>query len=180
MQVGFADLRAGIQAKVSAVSDGSTLSGSLVELSGDVGTPTQLRGVIANLSRDGSAFQFRIGDRVVRGDAATEVLDGSRLTDSSPLRNGQSVDVDALQRSSHLYGKRVTLRTAEGSGSSSPSGPVVLSVAQSGSGTGICARRHHRHRSDGSCRRHLSGIDVPTRRQSSRHEQCDCVRRREL
>lgn len=80
-------------------------------------TPTSpsmtLRGVVSRMSRNGPNgldVAFRVGDEVfVRGDAATTVLDGSVTGNTSFVREGQIVTVDARQRADHVYARHVVI-----------------------------------------------------------------------
>ena len=81
----------------------------------DEGAPITVRGAINRMSRSGPAgidVLFRIGDEPwVRGDAATTVLDGSSIGNTTNLRDRQTVTIDGRQRADHVYAKRVTIDT---------------------------------------------------------------------
>lgn len=78
----------------------------------DDGIAITIRGVITQMSRSGSDgldVVFRIDDEPIRGDAATTVLDGSVTGNTTYLRDGQTVTIDARQRADHVYAKHVTI-----------------------------------------------------------------------
>ena len=79
----------------------------------DDGTPITVKGVVSRMSRsgaDGIDVVFRVGDEVfMRGDANTTVLIGSTISNTTALREGQIVTVDARQRADHVYAKHVVV-----------------------------------------------------------------------
>ena len=83
-----------------------TQSGSGNSGSADTATPARVDGVISDFSGGASAFQFRLGGRLVRGDGASKVMDGSRTRDGSALRNGLRANVDGLDRGDQCTGPR--------------------------------------------------------------------------
>ena len=78
-----------------------------------VGATMTLKGVINRMSRSGAngeVVDFRIGDEpFVRGDAATTVLGGSLTGNTSWLRDGQRVTVDAVVRRDYIYARHVVI-----------------------------------------------------------------------
>jgi hypothetical protein len=78
-----------------------------------IGATMTLQGVINRMSRSGAngeVVDFRIGDDpFVRGDAATTVLDGSITGNTSRLRDGQRVTVDAVVRRDYIYARHVQI-----------------------------------------------------------------------
>ena len=78
-----------------------------------IGATMTLQGVINRMSRSGAngeVVEFRIGDEpFVRGDAATTVLDGSITGNTSRLRDGQRVTVQAVVRSDYIYARHVVI-----------------------------------------------------------------------
>jgi hypothetical protein len=123
MPLTFADLRVGAFSRVTAQADGTTLRGQLVDVLSEVGVAGQRQGIIAGLLRDGSFFQFRIGNQLFRGDEETRVSNGSS-TGPTSLADGQTVDVISLQRALYAYPTQVTVQappTATGSPSPAPS-----------------------------------------------------------
>lgn len=77
-------------------------------------TPITVGGVISRMSRsgpDGLDVVFRVGDEVfMRGDAHTTAsFGGSLIYNTSALREGQIVTVDARQRADHVYAKHVVV-----------------------------------------------------------------------
>lgn len=78
----------------------------------DDGTAITIRGVITQMSRSGSDgldVVFRIDNEPIRGDANTTVLDGSVTGNTTYLRDGQTVTIDARQRADHVYAKHVII-----------------------------------------------------------------------
>lgn len=80
-----------------------------------IGATMTLQGVINRMSRSGAngeVVDFRIGDEpFVRGDAATTVLDGSVTGNTSHLRDGQRVTVDAVVRRDYIYARHVVINS---------------------------------------------------------------------
>jgi hypothetical protein len=125
MPVNFADLRLGARVRVTAFSDGDIFRGALVDVLDVVGVPTQVQGVIAGLSRDQGAFQFLLGNRVIRGNSGTQTFEGDSPSSDASLQEGMAVDVDGLQRAEYIYASNVTVGESHASGgapgSASPS-----------------------------------------------------------
>lgn len=117
MPLTFEDLRVGARSRVTAQSDGGALRASAVDMLGDVGSPAKFHGIVTSLERNGDAFEFRLGSRVIRGNAGSQV-DGS----AGSLAGGATVDVDGLQREEYAYAKHVTVVPADST--SSPSAPA--------------------------------------------------------
>jgi len=128
----FADLSVGARSRVTGESDGTTLRATLVELLDQVGTPMQLHGVIGGVAGDGNAFQFTVGNQLIRGDNETQVFDGPRNALANSLRDGDTVDVDGLRRSEHIYARSVTVRPSDSQGSAPPpsTGPAPSPAPQ--------------------------------------------------
>lgn len=116
----FGDLQAGAQARVAADFDGSTIRANSIDLDGDVGRPVLMSGVISGMSRTGTDFGFRVNNEPLRGNGDTQVVDGSAPANSSNLRDGQTVTVEALQRADHVYAKKVTVDLQPTAGAPSP------------------------------------------------------------
>jgi hypothetical protein len=96
------------------------LLASALPLAGCGDTPTSpsqssmtLQGVVSRMSRSGPSglnVVFRVGDEVfVRGDSATTVLDGSITGNTSSVREGQRVTVDAQRRGDEVYARHVII-----------------------------------------------------------------------
>ena len=79
----------------------------------DVGTAVTVSGLVNRMSRsgpDGIDVLFRVGDEpFVRGDANTVVIDGSIRMNTSALRDGQTVTVEATQNGTDVYATQVTI-----------------------------------------------------------------------
>lgn len=120
MPLSFSDLRIGAMAQAIGESDGSTLRASTVVVLSEVGTPVQLNGVIDGVTRGGDAFSFNIGSRRLRGDGNSQISGSS--TSPSAFRDGQTVQVEGLQRTEYIYTTRVTVGPAGTSTSIRPPG----------------------------------------------------------
>ena len=100
---------------VLACSDDSPTSPTTQSGPTVVGATLTLQGVINRMSRSGAngeVVDFRIGDEpFVRGDAATTVLDGSITGNTSRLRDGQRVTVDAVVRRDYIYARHVVINS---------------------------------------------------------------------
>jgi hypothetical protein len=98
-----------------ACSDDAPTSPTSTTQSGPtvVGASMTLQGIINRMSRSGAngeVVDFRIGDEpFVRGDAATTVLDGSVTGNTSRLRDGQRVTVNAVVRQDYIYARHVQI-----------------------------------------------------------------------
>jgi Domain of unknown function (DUF5666) len=110
----------------SVTQSGSGFSGSTETSSPDTGTAgshSRIEGLISEFSGGASAFQFRLGNRLVRGDGGSKVIDGSRTRDGSALRNGLRVGVDGIDRGDHVYATTIALSRNDSNDSPSPSNP---------------------------------------------------------
>ncbi len=110
----------------TVTQSGSGFSGSAETTSpgtGNAGSAARIDGVISDFSGSASAFQFRLGNRLVRGDGASKVIDGSRTRDGSALRNGLRIVVDGVDRGDHVYANTITLAGNDSNDSPAPSGP---------------------------------------------------------
>jgi hypothetical protein len=52
---------------------------------------------------------FHVNDQVVRGDAATVVVNGPVHGNTTFLRDGQTVAIDGRQRADHLYARLIVI-----------------------------------------------------------------------
>jgi hypothetical protein len=68
----------------------------------------ELHGNVVGLAGSASAFEFRLGGRLVRGDAATQFYgDGNRDDTFAQLDNGDRVEVKGLSRDGFVYAQRI-------------------------------------------------------------------------
>ena len=105
----FADLLIGMRVHVKGSLSGDTFTATLVELqNSQVTVPVEVNGTIDSLTGSASAFQFNVGSRVVKGDAATTFFgDGDKPDSFSDLKNGARVEVKGQQRDGFVYAARI-------------------------------------------------------------------------
>lgn len=113
LAVKFTDLSVGARARVTAESSGGDLMGSLVDVLDPVGKPNFQHGMVESFSDKGSYFEFRFGSQLIRGDAATQIIDVTGPVTSSMLRNTVSIDVNGLLRTDYLYATRIGMDSSQ-------------------------------------------------------------------
>jgi hypothetical protein len=71
-------------------------------------TPVEVNGAIDTLTGVASAFSFKIGSRLIRGDAQTSFVgDGDKPDTFADLKEGSRVEVKGEQRDGFVYANRV-------------------------------------------------------------------------
>ena len=105
----FADLRIGMRVHAKGTLSGDTFNATLVELQNSNTTlPVNVNGVIDSLGGTAAAFQFKIGSRLVKGDALTTFFgDGDKPDTFSNLKEGSRVEVKGEQRDDYVYAVRI-------------------------------------------------------------------------
>jgi hypothetical protein len=80
-------------------------------------TRAEVNGVIDSLTGTPAAFEFKVGSRVVRGDAQTTFFgDGNRSDSFDDLKNGARVEVKGQQRDGFVYAERIHVNGGNGDG----------------------------------------------------------------
>ncbi len=101
----FADLEIGMRVHVKGTRNGESLVASLVRIQNPrVDLPVQIHGIVEEFSGTPAAFEFRVGDRLIKGDADTAFQGGSRFSD---LANGRRVEVKGQLRDGYVYALRI-------------------------------------------------------------------------
>ena len=101
----FADLEIGMRVHVKGQRSGESLLAAEVKLQNPkVDQPVQIHGIIEDLTGTAAAFQFHVGDRLIKGDMNTAFQGGSRFAD---LANGKRVEVRGQQRDGFVYALRI-------------------------------------------------------------------------
>lgn len=105
----FADLRIGMRVHASGSLAGDSFTASRVELQNSNTTlPVNVNGTIDTVTGTAGAFQFNIGSRRIRGDAATLFFgDGDRPESFASLKEGTRVEVKGEQRDDFIYAVRI-------------------------------------------------------------------------
>jgi hypothetical protein len=105
----FGDLQIGMRIHVKGSLSGDAFMATLVELQNSTTTiPVEVNGTIDSLAGSATAFQFNIGSRVVKGDAATGFFgDGDKPDSFADLKNGARVEVKGQQRDGFVYATRI-------------------------------------------------------------------------
>lgn len=119
----FADLQIGMRVHTKGSLSGDTVTATRVELQNAQITPVEVNGPIDTLTGSAGAFQFKIGSRVVKGDANTAFFgDGDKPDTFSDLKNGARVEVKGQQRDAFVYATRIHINgddtTPDGSSAS--------------------------------------------------------------
>lgn len=94
---------------VKGQASGTTLVASLVQIQNtNTDIPVEVNGVIDTVTGSAAAFQFKIGSRVIKGDAATTFFgDGSATVTFASLKDGVRVEVKGSQRDGYVYAVRI-------------------------------------------------------------------------
>ena len=105
----FSDLRIGMRIHAKGSMSGDTFTASVVELqNSNTSLPVIVNGVIDSLTGSAAAFQFKIGSRLVKGDALTTFFgDGDKPDTFSDLKEGSRVEVKGEQRDDYVYAVRI-------------------------------------------------------------------------
>ena len=105
----FADLRIGMRIHAKGSLSGDTFTATEVQLqNSNTSIPVNVNGIIDSVTGSASAFQFKIGSRVVKGDAQTAFFgDGDRPDSFSSLKDGVRVEVKGEQRDDFVYANRI-------------------------------------------------------------------------
>jgi len=105
----FADLQIGMRIHAKGTLSGDTFTATTVEMqNSNVNVPVEVNGVIDSVTGTASAFQFKIGSRVVKGDNLTTFFgDGDKPDTFSDLKDGVRVEVKGQQRDGFVYATRI-------------------------------------------------------------------------
>jgi len=111
----FGDLQIGMRIHVKGSLSGDSFTATLVELQNSTTTiPVEVNGTIDSLTGSATAFQFNIGSRLVKGDAATDFFgDGDKPDSFADLKNGARVEVKGQQRDGFVYATRIHINGTE-------------------------------------------------------------------
>ena len=105
----FADLRVGMRVHAKGSMVGDQFTATLVELqNSNTSIPVEVNGVIDTLTGSAAAFSFKIGSRLVKGDANTTFFgDGDKSDTFTDLKEGSRVEVKGEQRDDFVYAVRI-------------------------------------------------------------------------
>jgi hypothetical protein len=104
----FADLQIGMRVHAKGSLSGDTFTATRVELQSAQTVPVEVNGTVDTLTGSAAAFQFKIGSRVVKGDANTTFFgDGDKPDTFSDLKDGARVEVKGQQRDGYVYATRI-------------------------------------------------------------------------
>jgi len=119
----FGDLQIGMRVHVKGTLSGDTLTATRVELQNAPAPPAppvkthdqvEVNGVVDTLTGSASAFQFKIGARLVKGDSATAFFgDGDKPDTFGDLKNGARVEVKGEQRDGFVQATRIHVNEPE-------------------------------------------------------------------
>jgi hypothetical protein len=115
----FADLQVGMRVHARGTLSGDTFTATVVELQNSNATvPVEVNGVIDTVTGSASAFQFKIGSRVIKGDNLTAFFgDGDQPDSFASLKDGVRVEVKGQQRDGFVYATRIHVNgTDDGNG----------------------------------------------------------------
>jgi Domain of unknown function (DUF5666) len=109
----FADLRVGMRVEAKGTSSGDTITATQVEIEDENENEpdeAEIEGVVSELSGSAASFQFKIGSRVVKGDANTVFVGESNTPASfADLKNGVDVEVKGTQQAGFVQAARIHL-----------------------------------------------------------------------
>ena len=109
----FTDLLIGMRVHVEGTVSGSDLRASLIRIQNtNTWIPVEVNGVIDSLSGNVTLFQFRIGSRLVKGDALTTFF-GNTSQSFASLKDGVRVEVKGQQRDGYVYAERLHVNDAD-------------------------------------------------------------------
>jgi hypothetical protein len=109
----FGDLQIGMRVHVEGTVSGTDLRASLIQIQNtNTWIPVEINGVIDSLAGDATLFQFRIGSRLVKGDALTTFF-GNTSQSFAMLKDGVRVEVKGQQRDGYVYAERLHINDAD-------------------------------------------------------------------
>ena len=105
----FDDLEIGYRVHVKGNPSGSSVLANSIEVQNTITTiPVNVNGVIDSLTGSASAFEFKIGSRLIKGDSNTDFFgDGNNADSFDDLEDGVRVEVKGLQRDGYIYADRI-------------------------------------------------------------------------
>jgi uncharacterized protein DUF5666/carboxypeptidase-like protein len=112
----FADLQIGMRIHAKGTLAGDSFTATVVEMqNSNVTVPVEVNGVIDSVTGTASAFQFKIGSRVIKGDNLTGFFgDGDTPDTFSNLKDGVRVEVKGQQRDGFVYATRIHINDDNG------------------------------------------------------------------
>ena len=111
----FADLKIGMRVHAKGSLAGDQFTATLVELqNSNTSIPVEVNGIIDTLTGTASAFSFKIGSRLVKGDASTTFFgDGDKPDTFADLKEGSRVEVKGEQRDDFIYAVRIHINDGD-------------------------------------------------------------------
>jgi hypothetical protein len=104
----FADLTIGMRVHAKGTLSGDTFTATQVQLQNSNNVQVTVNGVIDTVTGTASAFEFKIGSRVIKGDALTAFFgDGDSPDSFASLEDGVRVEVKGDQRDGFVYATRI-------------------------------------------------------------------------
>ncbi len=105
----FSDLRIGMRVHVKGRMSGDMFIATSVRLQNtNTAIKVEVNGVVDTVTGAASAFQFKIGSRVIRGDSTTEFFgDGNSPDSFADLKDGVRVEVKGEQRDDFIFATRI-------------------------------------------------------------------------
>jgi hypothetical protein len=111
----FADLKIGMRVHVKGTPSGDAINATLVELqNSQTDIPVEVNGTVDTPTGTASAFQFKIGSIVIKGDANTTFFgDGDKPDTFADLKDGVRVEVKGQQRDGFVYAVRIHINNGD-------------------------------------------------------------------
>ena len=111
----FSDLRIGMRIHAKGSMAGDSFTAAVVELqNSNTSLPVNVNGIIDTLTGTAAAFQFKIGSRLVKGDAQTAFFgDGDTPDSFATLKEGSRVEVKGEQRDDFVYATRIHINGSD-------------------------------------------------------------------
>ena len=132
----FADLKLGMRVHAKGSLVGDQFTATLVELqNSNTSIPVEVNGIIDTLTGTASAFSFKIGSRLVKGDANTTFFgDGDKSDTFASLKEGSRVEVKGEQRDDYVYAVRIHINGDDDDDDSQDDSASIHGVLKSLSG----------------------------------------------
>lgn len=104
----FSDLTIGMRVHAKGTLSGDTFTATQVQLQNSNNVQVTVNGVIDTVTGTASAFEFKIGSRVIKGDGLTAFFgDGDSPDSFASLKDGVRVEVKGEQRDGFVYATRI-------------------------------------------------------------------------
>lgn len=125
----FADLSIGMRVHAKGSLTGDSFTATEVRLQNSNNVQVTVNGAIDSVTGSASAFEFKIGSRVIKGDALTAFFgDGNSPDSFASLKEGVRVEVKGEQRDGFVYATRIHVNDGDDDDDDTPGQETSASI----------------------------------------------------